>query len=214
MADQSSFIPDKKSAWFTLVFDLYCRSLFKRRFSRIEIKQDYHPSHGRKTIYYLNHNSWWDGLIPFYLDRKLFKQEARGMMEQKQLERYPFFRKLGVFSIDPQNPRSTVRAMRYSAELLKKPDAALYIYPEGKLVPFTGDIKPFKQGLGWLAKQCPDADLVPIAIYIHTMKSDKPELQIRIGKPANTDRTADAPVITGELEKELAGLLRGMVSEN
>lgn len=155
----------------------------------------------------MNHNSWWDGLIPFYLDRKLFRQNARGMMEKKQLERYSFFRRLGVYSIEPEIPRSALLSLRYSVESMQNPNASLYIYPEGKLVPFTGDIKPFKKGLGWLAKQCPDADLVPIAIFIHTMKSDKPQLHVSVGESVDVSRTIDANTINFHLENSLRGIL-------
>lgn len=208
MADQPSFIPDKKSAFFTRIFDLYCRNLFSRRFSNIEIKQNYFPTGNQKTIYFLNHSSWWDGLIPFYLDRKLFKQNSRGMMEQEQLERYSFFRRLGVFSIKPDDPRSSLRSLRYAIKTMQNPGAALYIYPQGKIEPFTTEEIRFKKGLGWIAKQCPDADLVPIAVNIHTMNSDKPELVIQIGKPVDVDRNQDADDLNRELESSLIKLLR------
>ncbi len=211
MASKHSFISAKESSWFISVFDLYCRLLFRRRFSKIHLNNEYSGYAENKTIYYLNHSSWWDGLIPFYLNQKIFRQNARGMMEDKQLNRYKFFRRLGVFSINLSDARSSLRSLRYAVESMGRENSALYIYPQGEIVPFTAEEIRFKKGLGWIAKQCPNADLVPIAIYIHTMKSDKPELVIRIGKPVETDREQDADDLNRELESSLLKLMRETV---
>lgn len=173
----------------------------------MDISSDYNPQDQQKTIYYLNHHSWWDGLIPFLLNRKLFRQNARGMMEDKQLHQHSFFRRIGVFSINLTSSRSSMRSMRYAVESMKRQNAALYIYPQGKIEPFKTEDLSFQNGVGWLAKQVPQADLVPVGIHIHTLDSDKPTLFIKVGSPSNVDRSKSSEYIKNRLENELSDIL-------
>jgi len=207
------FLPARKSALFSKLFEWYTDWLFWRRFDSINVKSDYKPNPGQKTIYYLNHSSWWDGLIPFLLNQKKFRQNARGMMEDKQLHRYPFFRRLGVFSINLTSPRSSVQSMRYAVESMQRPNASLFIYPQGKIVPFSTDNLNFQKGIGWLAKKIPDADIVPVAIYIHTKESARPRLEILVGEKAETDRNQSSGQISKELENQLISLLKKLIKK-
>jgi chlorobactene lauroyltransferase len=192
---------------FIFIFDYYVRSLFRRRFKNILIDQQYQPSEESKTIYYLNHTSWWDGLIPLLLNQKLFRQKARAMMEDKQMHQHRFFSKIGAFSVNLENPRSAVKSLRYAVESMQRPNACLFIYPEGKIVPFTGSRPTFKKGLGWISNQCPDTDVVPVGICIHTARYDKPELYIRIGEPVKTDHSFDSETLNEIFEDEMGNLL-------
>lgn len=134
-------------------------------------------------------------------------------MEDKQLSRYPFFRRLGVFSIDLSSARSSMQSLRYAIRSMNRPNAALYIYPQGKIVPFAMSDLEFKKGIGWLAKKLPQTDLVPAGIYIHTKESDKPRLEIMIGSAISVSRRKSADDINQKLEKELSNLLREMVEK-
>ncbi len=87
------------------------------------------------SVYFLNHTSWWDGLIPLLLNQKLFKQRARAIMELEQMQTYPFFKWLGTFSIDVDDPTHTLKSMRYAIKSMQRNNAALYIYPEGEIRP-------------------------------------------------------------------------------
>lgn len=204
------FIPAQESRWFIFVFDLYMRWLFHRRFENVWVDQDYQPGSDSKTIYYVNHTSWWDGLIPLLLNRKLFRQNARAMMEDKQMREFGLFKRIGAFSVNLENPRSAVRSLRYAVESMKRPNSCLFIYPEGEIGPFRTEKPHFKKGLGWIVSQCPDVDVVPVGIYINTEKFDKPELFMKVGKAIeiNGDDSAENlnsffEVRMGELLKEL-----------
>lgn len=206
------FLPARESAVFIRLFEWYCNWLTWRRFDSVSICSRYKPEPGQKTIYYLNHNSWWDGLVPFLLNQKKFRQNARGMMEDKQLHRYPFFQKIGVFSINLSSPRASMQSMRYALESMKRPGAALYIYPQGKIKPFRTTHLEFRKGLGWLTKKLPEADIVPVAIHIHTRESDKPRLEILAGNAVTVDRDSPTQQITEKLEADLSTLLQRLVN--
>lgn len=201
------FIPAQESKWFIFVFDLYMRWLFHRRFENVWVDQGYNPNSDSKTIYYLNHTSWWDGLIPLLLNRKLFRQSARAMMEDKQMKEYGLFKKIGAFSVNLENPRSAIRSLRYAVDSMKRPNSCLFIYPEGEIVPFSTDRPDFRKGLGWIASQCPYVDVVPIGIYINTAKSDRPELFLKIGMQLDYDPKQDPEKLSSFFEEKLGELL-------
>lgn len=212
-SDSLPFIPARESRLFITLFDVYCRWLFWRRFESVKIDSEYTPEEGCKTIYYLNHNSWWDGLVPFLLNQRLFRQNARGMMEDVQLHRYKFFRRIGVFSINLSSARSSMKSLRYAIRSMDRPNAALYIYPQGKITPFSTRSLDFRNGIGWLAKKLPRADLVPVGIYIHTKRSDRPTLEIKVGSKIELKRELPADEINHRLEKELSNLLQQLVED-
>lgn len=210
---ESEFIPAQESRWFIFVFDLYMRWLFRRRFENVWVDQNYHPGPDTKTIYYLNHTSWWDGLIPLLLNRKLFRQNARAMMEDKQMREYGLFKRIGAFSVNLENPRSAVRSLRYAVESMKRPNSCLFIYPEGKIVPFSTEKPDFKKGLGWIVNQCPEVDVVPVGIYISTATSDKPELFLKIGKALEFAKSASTDELNYFFEEKLSMVLKALLED-
>jgi len=202
---QSGFIPARESPLFISIFGRYTKWLFSYRFKRVWIKQNYFPGPDSKTIYYLNHSSWWDGIIPLILNQYVFRQKARAMMENRQMARYRLFRWIGAFSINLDKPRGSIRSLRYAVESMQRENSSLYIYPEGKIVPFTSEKPEFRGGLSWLCKQLPGVDVVPVGIYIHTIRHNKPELHISIGNAIETDR---AKVSNESLQQVLEFALR------
>lgn len=203
------FIPAKKSTLFIKVFRLYTWFLFKRRFSRVWLKQHYQPDDQSKTIYYLNHHSWWDGLIPLLLNEFRFRQQARAMMEDIQMVEYPFFQKIGAFSINREDKRHSLTALRYALQSFEQPHASLFIYPEGTITP-TGTPMQFKGGLAWLSGKLPQVDVVPIGIYMHTTRRDKPELHLEVGTPVEADRQLSNDEQTRRFEQALERILTSL----
>lgn len=203
------FIPANESKWFIKVFKWYTWLLFKRRFSRIWLRQQYQPQGDRKTVYFLNHNSWWDGLIPFLLNEFRFHQQARALMEDRQMEQYKFFRMIGAFSIHRDDPRKAITSLRYAVQSMQRPNASLFVYPEGEITP-AGSKLEFEGGLAWLHSKLMDlkVDFVPIAIHMHTIRNDKPELYLDIGEPAEVPGDLSNEERTHLFEKKLQSMLQ------
>ncbi|PKD45377.1 hypothetical protein CWD77_05465 [Rhodohalobacter barkolensis] len=189
------------------MFDLYVRNLFWRRFKNIAIDQEYQPGEDSKTIYYLNHTSWWDGLIPLLLNQKIFKQKARALMEDKQMRDHKFFSRIGAFSVNLEEPRAALKSMRYAVDSMKRQNSSLFIYPEGKIVPYSTQKPNFQKGLGWIASRTPEADVVPVGIYIHTARHDKPELFIKVGPSVKFSAESTADELKLLFEKSLQDIL-------
>ncbi|MFP8488462.1 lysophospholipid acyltransferase family protein [Gracilimonas sp. Q87] len=202
-----SFIPANESPLYIRFFSLYTKWKLKRTFEQVWIKQEYTPSDDTKTVYFLNHNSWWDGLIPLYLNEYFFKQNARAIMEDKQMKKHPFFSKIGAFSIDLNDPKASVTSLRYAIESLKRNNACLFIYPEGKIKPASESKPDFKNGLSWLYKKVEEIDFVPIGIYMHSFRSAKPELYISIGDTVDYDNQLNNNELNNLFEHDMQQIL-------
>lgn len=200
------FIPANESRFYIRFFALYTKWAMRFRFKQVWIKQNYHPSNTSKTVYYLNHNSWWDGLIPLYLNEYFFHQQARAMMEDKQMHQFSFFRKIGAFSVNLADARSSIQSLRYALKSLERPNASLFIYPEGKITPVSAAAPDFQPGLSWLYSHISDVDFVPIHNYMHSFRGSKHELYLNIGKPAAFDVKTDRNKLTAQFEESLADL--------
>ncbi|MDZ7714990.1 MAG: lysophospholipid acyltransferase family protein [Balneolaceae bacterium] len=201
------FIPAKESRLFIRFFRIYVKLLFKRRFKKVWISQDYKPSKTSRTVYYLNHNSWWDGLIPLMLNEYRFKQQARALMEDKQMKKFSFFKRIGAFSINLDDPRKTITSLRYAVKSIERDHSCLFVYPEGQIQAQGSDLN-FKQGLSWIHGKVESVDFVPIGIYIHTIRHDKPELHIKVGKPIDMGQKKSNKEKTSIFQKNLSMILQ------
>jgi 1-acyl-sn-glycerol-3-phosphate acyltransferase len=221
----SAFIPANESRLFLLIFGWAVRRLFAWHFSKISIQQFYTPGPGSKTIYYLNHTSWWDGIIPLLLNQTRFKQNARAIMEDRQMRQYPFFSWIGAFSIHLKDPRGAVASLRYALDSMKRERASLFIFPEGRINMVSDTLPTFQDGLGWLVRQTSlngiDVDIVPVSIHVHCCNSPKPELWIMIGRPfapVQNPRNASSEDITmaahDRLQRDLTALKKAAHAVN
>ena len=134
------------------------------------------------------HNSWWDGMIPLLMNEFSFGLDARAVMDEDQLRRYPFFRYLGVYSINRAYPLRAIKSLEYTVRLLnsstKDNPVGIWTYPEGKLVNPQKSVA-LESGLAWLSRHIdPEkCEIVPFTSHMHTMRGDKPELFIAVGNP-------------------------------
>jgi 1-acyl-sn-glycerol-3-phosphate acyltransferase len=202
----NAFIPARESALFIFFFKYYLKWLYKRRFRGVYLRNDYQtPSDS--TIYYLNHHYWWDGLTPLLLSEFIFNQKARAIMDEKQLMKHPFFRKIGVFSINLEDSKKTIATLRYAIESLKRPNSCLFIYPQGEFFPLNKASNGFKKGLSWLSKKASGSEVVPIAQWIDYRKGDKPELWIHVGPALDQNQIED-----NSFEQILEAMLQPLIN--
>lgn len=197
------FIPTKESRFLIAFFYRYTGFLLKLRFRAVHVVQEYYPKPNSRTVYFLNHNYWWDGLLPLYLNEKYFNQKARALMEDTQMRQYRFFSRIGAFSIDLNNPKSSILSLRYALESMKRDNASLYIYPEGKIVTVSEKTSELKQGLAWVYQNTEDIDFVPIGLFIDHSKQSKPDFNIYIGNSVNYDKQLHRSELTDLFERDL-----------
>lgn len=195
----------RKSAWFEKIFAIYNRNLFKRRFQSLRV-EGFENLSRFPLIIYCNHSSWWDGLVAFEISMKA-KLDSFVMMEEKQLNNLFLFRKLGAFSVVRENPREAIKSIKYAANLLKEnADRAIWIFPQGKILP--NDVRPLElyNGLARIAEKVENCYFVPIAIRYEFFGDWKPEVLVKIGEAERVE-TQNRKEKTQILAKKLTDIL-------
>jgi 1-acyl-sn-glycerol-3-phosphate acyltransferase len=165
-----------------------------------EQKKEYIP-----IVFYCTHFSWWDAIITIVLSLKTFQLHAIGMMEERQLKRYGFFRKIGMFSVQGDNPLSSLRSLQYASDELRKNAQALWMFPQGTLR--NQELMPLnlQPGLSILLKKSKKLLLVPIAIQYYFLREEQPECFISIGAGTvmEWNDSTKLPDVTKQLEEIL-----------
>ncbi len=204
MSEPRPFIDAVDNRLVSGFFYRFSRFLAKRTFKQVWIQNEYgKPSAERSTLYFGNHNSWWDALTPLILNNAVFHQRPRAVMEWEQVQRYGFFRRIGCFSIDRSDPRSALKSLLHGVNWLNEEGGrSLFFYPEGKITHPQLSTLQFETGIGWMTQKLePHVDLVPLVQHSHAMHHHKPSLFIGIGKPVETDRSAGKKEITQRLKE-------------
>jgi len=92
-------LPARKVPPFERTYARYRRRLLRKAFARIWVGGAPWPAGDGPTIAFLNHSARWDPILTLYLSQDLFRRDGYGMMQGAQLERYPFFRRIGCFGV-------------------------------------------------------------------------------------------------------------------
>lgn len=208
----------KKSVLLEKVFAVYNRKLFKRRFNSLQVSGlDFLNARYKNfpLVIYANHSSWWDGLVAFEISRRA-KLDSFLMMEERQLRKLQFFRLLGAFSVVREKPREAMKSLRYAAEILQKnPKRALWVFPQGEILP--NDIRPlgFYNGLSKIIEKVGVCRAVPVAMRFEFLGDFKPDIFVKIGKPEffYNDENFSSKHMTTVFENELAAILDTMKLE-
>lgn len=139
------------------------------------------PEDGSPVILYANHAGWWDGILPFLITTTHLGLDGYAMMEEAQMQRYSFFRKIGCFSVDRESPRQSMVSLRYGAELLRERRRLLWIFPQGEIVhPEQRPVHLFR-GLAWLARDLGNVTLIPVAFRYELGRQERPEAWVSCG---------------------------------
>lgn len=203
-------IKAEKNNLFIRLFHLYNRFLIGRSFHRLLLtKHSTLPSGEIGAIYLINHSSWWDSLILFYLNTSVFKMDAIAMMDEDGLKRFPFFRKIGAFSVDRHSAKSLVSSLKYASGELGS-GKHLFMFPQGGEMHLEQRPYSFFQGAAYLHDLNPDLPVIPISFYHGFFHHQFPEWYIHVGEPLSfynvSGRRAKTDFFEMEMERQVAGL--------
>lgn len=128
-----------------------------------------------------NHTSWWDAVLPILISRAALRHDAYAMMDRRQLSRYPFFRRVGVFSIDRENARSAMRSLDYAAGLIAGTPRTLWMFPQGVIA--HNDRRPLgcETGAAHLAARLGACTLAPVAFRYEVGREELPIALASVG---------------------------------
>ncbi|KMU98291.1 hypothetical protein ACS72_16070, partial [Acinetobacter sp. VT 511] len=101
----------------------------------------------RPVIYFMNHSSWWDGLLLYHAARQTSRGDHYVMMEEQQLQQYAFFRKLGAYSINKESASGIRTSLQYTSELLDS-GKRVWIFPQGEILHQEARPIQFRPGIG------------------------------------------------------------------
>lgn len=199
-----------KSSWFERFFVRYNEwYLLRRQFHSFTLSGviDGVPA-GQPAVYIMNHSSWWDGQLIYHAFKHTSAAEHYVMMEQRQLERYRFFRKIGAFSIDKHSPAGIRQSMRYAGGLLEA-GHRIWIFPQGELK--HQEIRPlaFRPGISLLLRQAPvHTPVIPVTLYYGLFQHARLQANLYVGQPLYRDwHVMNAKQCVSELEQCLTNQL-------
>lgn len=192
-------IPASYSPTITKYFARWVRRMFKKSFHAVRVV----PEHSQTiaelqqsdtpAIVLLSHTSWWDPLISLTLhDHHGPGREPLAPMDASQLVKFGFFKKLGIFGIQPDNPESLQAMGEYvRGRFAANPRATLWITPQGRFVDPRDPIE-LRPGAAALAAKTPNVRVLALAIEYAFWTDQKPEVFLRFepcatpGRPDST----------------------------
>lgn len=174
-------IPAKKNKYFDFVFTIYLKRLLKSSFDKVywHSKIDIPAS---PVLFIANHSSWWDGLLFHHLSRTVIKHDLYMMMHESGLKQYPFFRRLGAFSVNRTHPKDILRSLQYAEQLLQDGETVC-LFPQGDEFHIEKRPLQFQTGATYLVERHPEIAIVPLSFYYSFGHNKKPEVWIQAGRP-------------------------------
>ncbi len=192
----SSMIPAQKWPLFDAWFCRHALKRLARSFHALNVHglaETKSIAQDAPVLVVSNHTSWHDPLVVLALGRAL-DVDAYAMMDAKNLEKLPFFRRVGAFGVHLDDARDGARALRYGAGLLDRPRRVVWIFPQGKTCPVTEPLV-FRGGSARIAKLAKGCRIVPMAVRYDHADDELPSAWVSFGAPVeSTER--DAGVVT------------------
>jgi len=186
----------------TWVVEAYLRRKMRQAFRGVWLSGTL-PRPPGALLVYANHTSWWDGFVVHALGQAA-GWDAYALMEEKNLQRYPFLGRIGAFGVWPGEAGSSLRALRYAGGLLRRPGAAVFWFPEGEIRPFGESPLRLSRGVEVLARMA-QASCCSLGIRYAFFEAEKPDVLLEVG-PVHPP----APLSTfqAELAARVASLAR------
>jgi 1-acyl-sn-glycerol-3-phosphate acyltransferase len=186
-------IPACKGCLRQRLVDAYVRRKVRTSFRGLWLRGELPASSGGLLVY-VNHTNWWDGFVLHQLARAA-GWDGYALMEERNLARYRFLRHVGAFSLRRGEASSSLETLRYARELLHRPDAAVFVFPEGEHRP-PGELPlRLERGVEALARMSQVSSL-PVAVRYAFFEHERPDVLFDVGTP-------HPPLRLGEYERRL-----------
>lgn len=157
------------------------------------------------VLFAANHSCWLDLYLAHFLNETI-PVDGYGMMEHANLARFGFFRRIGAFSVDRSSPPGIRASIDYACGLLGSPGAAVWIFPQGKIV--GNDVRPlgFQAGLRTLVRRAGRVRIIPVALRYEFWQDERPEAFVRFGAPSWAE-AGESVTVVEETEARLTAEL-------
>ncbi|TMU86882.1 glycerol acyltransferase [Bacillus sp. BHET2] len=181
-------IEPNKSKGFQHLLAYYLIYQLKKHFYRVWIddqRKEGTPQKGHLLL--ANHSSWWDGLLVFYVNHYVVKEDSYAMMSQKGMEDFSFFRKIGAFSVNPDSPKDLVTSLKFAEKCLQE-KKTVWIFPQGKEEHLEQRPLTFMSGPAFLQERNPEIKLTSVSFYYTFRHDQRPEVFIRLNEEPLEER--------------------------
>lgn len=176
----------KKNKLYVFFFRKVFRYLLRKNFFSIRIKDRIDifkfiknsESENIPIIFVLNHPNWWDAAVVIWLGYDYLKTGGYCIMEEKQIEKHPFFLKIGAIPIIREDYRKSLMTLNFAVSLLEKGYEALYIFPQGELSPNEKYDTLFYPGISYVIKKLHKVNLVYLYLEYKFTSEQRPEIFI------------------------------------
>lgn len=129
----------------------------------------------------MSHASWWDPMVAVWLRRSFFP--ARGNvspMDARELARFRFLTRLGIFGIDPDDPASLPLMVRHVvARLRAMPRGTFIVTPQGRFTDVREPVVP-RPGAAAVLAELRSARAWTMAMEYAFWVDARPEVFIRV----------------------------------
>ena len=194
---RGGLIPGAYSPRFIRGFGWYTRRLLRKRFHAVRQAHDgadllsLQAESERPMLVLANHPSWWDPLICFFVHR-LFMPGRTGCapIDSMQLEKFRFFRRLGLFGIDPEDPEAQDVLVEYVlGHFTQERRSTCWITPQGRFTDVREPVR-IRPGAANIAARAAQPQVFSMAIEYGFWQDARPEVFLRLAEvPDAASRT-------------------------
>jgi 1-acyl-sn-glycerol-3-phosphate acyltransferase len=205
-------IPARKHEQVVRWFRGYTRRYLRRSFNRVLVAGERVPAPEGPLLVCLNHSSWWDMLIAFWLSHDYLGWDGYGPMDERQLRRYGILSRIGVFGVDRESLQGGRDFLEYARRLLSGHSRALWITAQGAMV--STDERPIRlySGIARLAESLGSCHVTTVALQYEFWDEKRPEALVSLG-PLRKVEAGDGFSSRGflrELEADLEHRMDGL----
>lgn len=206
-------IAAKHQAWAEFLFDHYINRLISKHFYSLHLLGNLPEILPEKPIIFLpNHSSWWDGFFIYKLNKYFYRRSLYLLMLEEELVKYPFFSRIGAYSIQPGYPKKVLESLRYTRELLNSPakeKPLICIFPQGELTPWESRPIRFKPGIDWILKDTHNpVAIIMVGIIVKFLEQQRPQVFFKLD---HSEYIAGRPKINSmKLAQKMETLLNEM----
>ncbi len=168
-------------------YKLYLNRLLRKNFSRFLILNEFPDISADKGLMITpNHFSWWDGFFINYVLSKYLKRKPYLMMLEEQLSKYPFFRRVGAFSINPGSIAEIKESLSFAKKIVSSPGNYLIFYPQGEIQPNDASGITLKKGLLHITENSA-AEVLIVSFKVCYGNKKLPDVICRFGEKYSSD---------------------------
>ena len=189
-------LPGNFTPRFVRFFTWYAKRLFAKKFHALRTAPGTHAAlreagaHNGPLIVLLNHSAWWDPLVPLLLAEcwrrdGLAERSACAPMDIEQLRKFGFFRRLGLFGVDPSDTRSFPAMCEYVlARFGSETRPTLWITPQGTFADVREPVR-MRPGAAAIAARAKNVRVLSVTLEYAFWLDQRPEIFVRAaGVPA------------------------------